>query len=214
MRKKKVTRAALALSILLIIVWSMLGTASTIAWFTDSDTVINTFVIGDLRLEVEHKTGSGYETVTGTTKLFDDEALYEPGYTQVVYLKIKNVGNVPFDYKLSVIPGNKVIGKNVFGQDIDLADHLKFGVIIADTEAELLKATENRTEARKIADTALSNYDTVRTDLEVGEEQYAALIVCMPEYVGNEANYRVKSAKIELGVNVKASQLGTIDKMN
>lgn len=207
MRKKRVTRAALALSIILIIVWSMMGTASTIAWFSDSDEVINTFVFGDLSVELYHKTDKGYELVTGTTKLFDDAALYEPGYTQLVYLKVKNVGTVPFDYKLSVIPGNIVIGKNVFGQDINLPDHLKFGVVIGDTEAEVLAATKDRVEARKYADTPLSNYDTMRTDLPVDGEQYVALVVCMPEDVGNEANFRVKAASVELGVNVKATQI-------
>lgn len=214
MKRKRVTKTALALSIILIIVWSLFGTASTIAWFSDSDTVINTFVIGDLSVELYHKTDKGYELVTGTTKLFDDEALYEPGYTQLVYLKVKNVGTVPFDYKLSVIPGNIVIGKNVFGQDINLTDHLKFGLVLADTEDEILAATKDRVEARKHADTALSDYAATRTDLAVDEEQYAALIVCMPENVGNEANFRAKAARIDLGVNVKATQIEARGKLD
>ena len=207
MKKKKITRSALALSTVLIIVWALMGTASTIAWFTDSDMIVNTFQIGDLNVELYHKTGSGYERVTEATKLFRDEALYEPGYTQTVYLKVVNEGNVPFDYKLSVLPDNIIDGINVFGQPIHLPDYLKFGVVVRDSEAELLAATENRATARTYADTALSNYDETQTDLAPGAEQYIALVVCMPENVGNEANFRIKEASVDLGVKVKATQV-------
>ena len=56
----------------------------------------NTFDIGILDLEVYHKKGNDYQKVTADTKIFDDEAIYEPGYTQVVRLKIENKGNMDF----------------------------------------------------------------------------------------------------------------------
>lgn len=207
MKKRKITKAALALSIIMLLVWSLLGTASTIAWFSDSDTIVNTFQFGDLNVELYHKVGNDYPIVTPETKLFDDEALYEPGYTQVVYLKVKNAGDVPFDYKLSVLPENTVDGTNVFGQPIHLPNYLKFGVVVKDTEAEVIAATQNRADARSYADTALNNYDKVQTDLAVGAEQYIALVICMPETVGNEANFRIKEASVDLGIKVKATQI-------
>lgn len=213
MKKKRITRYALALSIILIIVWSLLGTASTIAWFSDNDVIVNTFQFGDLNVELYRKVGNEYEFVTEATKLFKDEALYEPGYTQVVYLKVINAGDVPFDYKLSVLPDNIVDGTNVFGQPIHLPDYLKFGIVVKDTEAEVLAATQNRADARSYADTALNNYDKAQTDLAVGTEQYIALVVCMPETVGNEANFRIKEASVDLAVKVKATQIEARGKM-
>ena len=207
MKKRRITKSALALSIVLIIVWSLLGTASTIAWFSDSDTIVNTFQFGDLNVELYHKVGNDYEPVTEETKLFKDEALYEPGYTQIVYLKVKNAGDVPFDYQLSVLPDNIVEGTNVFGQPIHLPDYLKFGVVVKNTEAEVLAATQDRADARSYADTALNNYDEAQTDLAVGAEQYIALVVCMPETVGNEANFRINEASVDLGVKVQATQI-------
>ena len=207
MKKKRITRSALVLSIVLIIVWSLLGTASTIAWFSDSDTIVNTFQFGDLNVELYHKVGSEYEEVTEATKLFKDEALYEPGYTQVVYLKVKNAGTVPFDYKLSVLPDNIVDGTNVFGQPIHLPDYLKFGIVVKDTEEKVLAATQNRADTRNYADTKLNNYDEAQTDLAVGAEQYIALVVCMPEEIGNEANFRGNEASVDLGVKVQATQI-------
>ena len=51
-------------------------------------------------------------------------------------------------------------------------------------------------------------YSTDVALLEAGEEQYLALIVRMPEEVGNEANYRGKAVpKVELGVIVEATQV-------
>ena len=207
MKKRKITKTALALSIVLIIVWSLLGTASTIAWFSDSDTIVNTFQFGDLNVELYRKVGDDYEIVTEATKLFKDEALYEPGYTQVVYLKVKNAGDVPFDYKLAVLPDNVMIGTNMFGQPIDLREILKFGVVVKDTEEKVLAATKTREAARSYADTKLNNYDKAQTDLAVGAEQYIALVVCMPETVGNEANFRIKEASVDLAVKVKATQI-------
>ena len=207
MKKRKITKTALALSIVLIIVWSLLGTASTIAWFSDNDTIVNTFQFGDLNVELYRKVGNEYELVTEATKLFKDEALYEPGYTQVVYLKVKNAGDVPFDYKLAVLPTNIVDGINFFGKTLHLPDYLKFGVVVKDTEEELLAATKTREAARSYADTALNNYDKAQTDLAVGAEQYIALVVCMPETVGNEANFRIKEASVDLAVKVKATQI-------
>ena len=207
MKRKRITKSALALSILLMIVWMLLGTTSTIAWFSDSDTIVNTLQFGNLQVELYHKVGSEYQLVTAETKLFDDEALYEPGYTQVIYLKVKNVGDVPFDYKLSVVPSEAVLGKNLFGESIYLPDHLKFGIVVKDTEEAVLAATQNRTDARSFADTQLNNYDEVQTDLAVDAAQFIALVVCMPEEVGNEANFRGTQASVDLGVNVKATQI-------
>jgi len=47
--------------------------------------------------------------------------------------------------------------------------------------------------------------------LQPGSERYIALIVRMPEEVGNAANYRgVIVPRVDLGITVKASQEGTL----
>ena len=37
--------------------------------------------------------------VNDTTKLFEESALWEPGRTEVVYLRVKNAGNLALKYK-------------------------------------------------------------------------------------------------------------------
>lgn len=60
---------------------TLIGT--TFAWFTDSVTSgQNKIVVGNLDVELEYKNSTGtYQTVTNTTSLFDDAALWEPGHT-------------------------------------------------------------------------------------------------------------------------------------
>ena len=160
---------------------------------------------------VSHKTENGYEEVKSNTKIFDDEALYEPGYVQVVYLKIENKGTVGFNYVLAVVPNLQTIvrAKNVYGQDIYLPEFLKFGVVFADTEAELTQKLANRDLAEKLATTDLSSYTSETDHLQAEGEAFAAVIVRMPREVGNAGNYRGNTPpSIELGITVQAMQEG------
>ena len=217
MNKKKATKSALALSMFLMIFWMILGAGTSIAWFMDETPVAkNTFDIGIIDLEVYHKKGNDYQKVTADTKIFDDEAIYEPGYTQVVRLKIENKGTMDFDYKVSVVPNNVTTAKNVYGGEIYLPDHLRFGVVTADTETALEELVADRAFARNNATLSLSTYSEslayeTEANLAIKTEaaEYAAIIVWMPETVGNEANYRDNQApQVELGINVKATQQG------
>lgn len=216
MKKRTITKTALTLSVLLLIVWSAFGAGTSVAWFADTTPVQrNSFIIGELDLSVYHKVGDTYKVVENDTKLFDDNALYEPGYVQVVKLKIENSGNVDFDYKLSIDidKSSVVLGMNEAGQSIYLPDFLKFGVIFSDTEASLNRDTA-KLIAQLDASVALEDYTEIRSlEANATEDnaEYAALILYMPEEVGNAANYRGDVIpRIELGLAVLASQKGTL----
>lgn len=217
-RKKSYTKIALTLSICLLMIWALLGTGTTIAWFTDTSEVQkNTFFIGDLDLVVSHKLEDGtYEEIESNTKVFDEEALYEPGYVQVVYLRVENKGDVPFEYKLSVDVNDVIVAQSVLGNDIYLPNYLKYGVVFGADEAQLNRETakmigekEFPEETMKFPLNVYSEKDSVV--LQPDDERYIALIVRMPEEVGNAANYRgVTVPKVDLGITVKASQEGTL----
>lgn len=214
MKKRKWTKAALALSACLFLLWWALGTGATLAWFSDSDTVRNEFRVGQLKLDVFYRNDiiTDYTPLEGTAKAFDDEALYEPGYTQVVYLKIESLGDVPFSYKVAVTVEDFTNGKNVWNEDIYLPDYLRYGVVFGESEAEVQRQVKNRLAARS---NALNDWGALGTwseispyTYDVGEDaHYAALIVYMPEEVGNGANYRgFTEPKVELGIMVFAQQ--------
>lgn len=214
MHKKKWRKAALALSACLFVLWWVLGTGATLAWFSDMDTVRNEFQIGLLDLDVSYKNDivTDYSPLQGATKAFNDEALYEPGYTQVVYLKIENNGNVAFQYKVAVTVEKVITGKNAWGEDIYLPNYLRYGVVFAENKADLQELVTDRLEAKTHAP---NHWGTLGTwsdispyTFDVGEDaHYAALIIYMPEEVGNAANYRgFTEPQVALGITVFAQQ--------
>ena len=214
MHKKNWRKAALALSAGLFVLWWALGTGATLAWFSDHDEVRNEFQIGLLKLDVSYKNDivTEYTPLEGATKAFNDEALYEPGYTQVVYLKIENNGDVDFNYMVAVTVDKVITGKNAWGEDIYLPKYLRYGVVFAESETALQEEVKNRLEARSHAP---NDWGTLGTWSEIsqytfnvgGNAHYAALIVYMPEEVGNAANYRgFTEPRVELGIAVFAQQ--------
>lgn len=214
MQKKKWRKAALALSACLFVLWWALGTGATLAWFSDHDEVRNEFQIGLLKLDVSYKNDivTEYTPLDGATKAFNDAALYEPGYTQVVYLKIDNIGDVAFDYKVAVTVEKVIEGKNAWGENIYLPNYLQYGVVFGKTEAEVQQQVKDRLTAKTHAPNEWGALDTWSEispyTFEVGESaHYAALIIYMPEEVGNAANYRgFTEPRVELGITVFAQQ--------
>lgn len=207
--KEKYKQIALVMSILLVGLWAFMGAGTSLAWFTDtSNEVRNIFHVAEFDLVVSHRLEDGsYEELDGTQKVFDDEALYEPGYTQVVFLKVENRGTVPFDFKAAVNITDYTPALNVFGRTFNLQDHLTFGVVIEDTEAALDARLANRALAAAVATMPLNNYASDVASIDAGGEMYIALIVRMPEEVGNEANYRGNvQPRVELGLICNATQ--------
>ena len=209
-KKRIYKQIALALSLCALIVWCILGTGASLAWFTDTSPEINNiFHFSEFDLVVSHRLTDGkWEEVDGQTKIFDEEALYEPGYVQVVYLKVENKGTVPFEFYTSVNVNGCIVATNVFGQEFMLQDYLKFGVTTADSEDAMKNSVPDREKAVEIADMPLHNYDTETAVLNPGATKYIALIVRMPEEVGNVANYRGDTIpEVDLGITVKADQI-------
>ncbi|MBQ3541990.1 MAG: hypothetical protein IJA45_02570 [Oscillospiraceae bacterium] len=212
MQKRKWTKAALAFSACLFVLWWALGTGATLAWFSDTDAVRNEFQVGLLKMDVSYRNDivTDYAPLQGATRAFRDDALYEPGYTQVVYLKIDNIGDVAFRYKIAVTVKDSTKGKNAMGEDIYLPDYLQYGVVFGETEADVQKQVKDRLEAKSHAPNhwgALGTWSEI-SPYEIGENaRYAALIVYMPEDVGDAANYRGFSVpQVKLGIQVFAQQ--------
>ena len=211
MNKKIYTRIALALSIVILIAWGIIGTGASLAWFTDTDEEVkNVFQFAEFDLDVEYRDENGsWKTIEGSTEIFDDEALYEPGYTQVVYLRVTNNGTVPFKFKTAVRVTDYTTATNAFGRPFHLQDYLKFGLmeaVSAEEEMDALVAT--RAQAKQYATMPLNNYAAEKAELDAGQTVYMALIVRMPEEVDNAANYRGGVIpKVELGITVTAEQI-------
>lgn len=109
MRASRKIKSALFSGALLTIVTVMLMLGSTMAWFQDTEVVINTYTFGNLDVDIVDKD----EKIIGATPLqfvkpdgeeySKDEYLFEPGATfQLKEFYIKNSGDVALQYRLKL----------------------------------------------------------------------------------------------------------------
>jgi len=207
MKRIHTKRALLLSSISLLLCISML-VGTTFAWFTDSVTSgRNQIVAGNLDVTLEYWDGSAYKEVTSATKLFDDTAYWEPGHTEVAYLKVGNAGSLALKYQLAVNVYNEITGINQAGEEFKLSDYLVFKVVDKEitSEADLYTREEAITAAGKAMGlTSFNSGD--KALLNTGDANYVALIIYMPTTVGNEANHNGTAPSIELGTTVVATQ--------
>lgn len=201
---------ALALSLCAILIWTILGTGTSLAWFTDvSSELTNIFHAAKFNFSLAYQLSDGrWEQVDNQTKIFEDEAIFEPGYVQMAYLKVTNPGTVPFKLSTAVNVNGCVVATNVFGQPFMLHDYLKFGAVVVSTEEEMKAVLSDRETAIAIANMPLHHYAAETAIWLPGETKYIALVVRMPEEVGNIANYRGDVVpKVELGITIKVDQV-------
>ena len=210
MANKHTKRALLSSVMALILCFTML-LGTTFAWFTDSVTSKNnTIVAGNLDVELKYKNSlvSDWTAVGSTSDLFDPDALWEPGHVEVVYLEVSNLGSLALKYQLRVNVFGETAGVNVEGKSFKLSDYLVFKVVEVDNETQFA-AYEDRDAAITAAglDMGLKDYNGAVKTLGVDGVDYVALIVYMPETVGNVANYRgTQVPQITLGVDLFATQ--------
>lgn len=214
--KAKANHRAIISCVLAIALCLTMMTSGTIAWFTDEVTSnLNTIQAGNLDVKLEYWDGDSFEEVVADTKLFKENALWEPGYTEVAYLKVSNAGSLALKYQLGLNVGEQVTGKTKDGEDINLADHLVFKAVEIAEDKVGLTGSDARDKIVASAGTTmgLNAYNLQTKKLETTDApHYVALAVFMPTSVGNEANHDGTNVpSIKLGVKLVATQLTAED---
>lgn len=190
---------------LLMLCFAML-VGSTFAWFTDSvSTGVNQIKTGNLKVGLKYS----YDMVTwndaeNTSEIFSSTDKWEPGFTRVVYFEIENQGNLALDYQVGTNLVNTVVGMNQAGDPIDLTKYIKFGV--TNVNATFGSSAEARAA---VANNAIdfNNLLPSKQQLLPGAKATMAMVVYMPETVGNEANHDgINVPSIKFGVYVAATQ--------
>ena len=212
MTSSKSTKRALISSTLALLMCVAMLIGTTFAWFTDTaSTAVNKIQAGNLDVKLMYSTDmQTWKEATDQTKLFDDNALWEPGYTQVVYLKIVNAGNLALKYEAGFsknYTSNR--GKNVNGDWYRVDNYLKIGT--AETTTKFANR-EDVWSAIAATEKTLAK-DVMLTDgwitLKAGESSNPfAVAIYMPTSVGNEANASKNrpSSVSGLGIEVRATQ--------
>ena len=214
MTKKHSTKKALLASALSLLLCVSMLVGTTFAWFTDSVTSANNIIMsGNLDVALEYSTDMvNWTAVDANTNIFDDEALWEPGYTEVVYLRVSNLGSLAMKYKLSVNVASETEGKTRDNNTpYKLSDYIEYGIIKNVTAAY---GTDDRMTARADIGTASKlnvayseEFHLVGKTATATDTDVYALVVYMPESVGNEANHNGTDIPvINLGLSVLATQ--------
>ena len=211
MTNRKSTKRALLGSVMAMVLCLAMLVGATFAWFTDTaSTGVNKIQAGNLDVVLEYSTDmENWKEATSSTKLFSDNTLWEPGVTEVVYLRVKNNGNLALKYTMGL---NSQVGfangVNKAGETYNVGDYLKLGT------ATVTGKLATREEAwAAVAGTAhvmadLKPFTDGMPVLEAGKTSDAmALVIYMPTEVGNEANAGSKASYVyRLGVDVYATQ--------
>ncbi|MBR3964543.1 MAG: SipW-dependent-type signal peptide-containing protein [Clostridia bacterium] len=229
MTNRKTTKRALLASVMAIIICFSMLLGTTYAWFTD--TVVaskNRIVSGNLDIELDYavydENGELGEwiPVNEDTNLFNEDALYEPGYTEVVAFRVRNVGTLALKYKLGINILSEKAGINVFGSEFMLSDYLFTGLVsegAATTRDEYIPfATTKLNEATNDMTVDNPNFGIntlVPNDgADAGEdEEIFEIVVHMPTWVDNTANFLTNEddtfanqPEIEFGLTLVATQ--------
>lgn len=178
----------------LLICFAML-VGSTFAWFTDTaSTGVNKIVAGNLKVGFQYWNGEKYVDAKDVS-LFSEETQWEPGHTEIVYLKVINQGNLALKYRLNTINTFEYqYAKNSKGDKILLSKYLKIG--IAEGKNAAVGTYAKREDAIAAVENNTVAYDSYTKDSTLlpatGDNEsadYLAFVVYMPTTVGNEANW-------------------------
>ena len=206
------TKKALLMSVLSMVLCVAMLVGMTFAWFTDTaSTGVNKIQAGKLDVELMYSTNmTDWHEATDQTKLFDDNALWEPGYTQVVYLKVVNKGNLALKYEAGFsknYTSNR--GRNVNGDWYRVDNYLKIGT----AEPETAYASREDVWSAIAATEKTLAKDVMLTDGWITlnpkkESKPFAVAIYMPTSVGNEANAsKARPSSVSgLGIEVHATQ--------
>ena len=209
MTNVKSTKRALLTSVMALFLCFAMLLGTTYAWFTDSVySGNNNIIVGNLDIELEYLTQNGWKTVSNATDLFTDE-LWEPGHTEVVYLRLKNLGSLALKYKFGVNIVSETYGTNKIGNELRLSDYIYYDVIEGVNGNNPFESREIAVAAAEMPEQIKESFSKEGVMSAGDPELYLALVVYMPTWIGNEASYKTGTVapKIELGINVVATQL-------
>ena len=214
MTSKKNAKKALFSSVLSLLLCASMLVGTTFAWFTDEvSSGVNTIQSGTLKIGVKYtQDGTTWNDLDSATDLFSG-ALWEPGHTRVVALKLTNEGSLALKYKVGMNIVSEKAGTNVNGDSFKLSDYLEVSTLNQQANDSMgigvitLSLAFQGENSVGYEDTNKLSEVSREADLFVGDSHYLIIKVDMPASVGNEANAQPgKEASIQFGISIVAGQ--------
>ena len=173
----RTTKRALLTSVMALLLCFTMLLGTTFAWFTDSAVSANNKITAGT-LDVDLYKWSDATTATEITEnkepVFDSSIIWEPGYTSVVYLSIKNNGTLALKYTVA-IEVTQVSEHN-------LAEVMEYAV----TDAQYGEVTSWVGGSKFVNAPGMNKTNREDVELLPGVEHFFALSIHMLEEAGNE----------------------------
>ena len=225
MSNSKMTKKALLIGTLALVLCFAMLTGTTFAWFTDQETSANNKIIaGNLDVQLLMFNGTDYVDIGengdpifgGANSLIAQNnnlnTLWEPGKTQIAYLAIRNAGNLAIKYSVTVDV-----------EDFGLIGALEYAIVpmadaaIATTTLganwEAIKAIAGVSTGDLTAGTILAAENGCLDEIRNGDQfkdetDYFALAIHMKEEADNTYMSDAQSIKsVEIDITVNATQV-------
>ena len=236
MTKTKSTKHALIMSVMALFLCFTMLLGTTFAWFTDSAVSGNNIIkTGNLDMKLSWRPygadhAEEWAEVTESTVLFGKDALYEPGYTEAVWLKVENLGSLAFRYDLAINVASEKQGTNKAGEKFSLSDYLdvKYMTTTSTDMESNFYTTRESLDSFNFGGVANSGVASLSDDIAVIKNgvafsstdatngayssAYVLVVISMPTTVGNEANHNgTDIPQIDFTLTALATQLSYED---
>lgn len=173
------TKRALFFSVIAMLICIIMLLGATYAWFTDNATSPdNQITAGNLNVELYHWTSATDSTniSDSATPVFSNSIKWEPGRTEVVYLSVKNAGDLNLKYRVDLVVTS-------ISHD-NLADVMEYAIA---TDAQYGSVTSWAGNGAKLVNAPGANAtDVVDVELAPGAEDFYAISIHMSEEAGNQ----------------------------
>ena len=199
MKTKKVTKRALLMSALALMICVSMLVGSTYAWFSDTVTsggnIIKSGTL-DIDLGIKADGDADYVLLSAdpAKKAFDYD-LWEPGYTAWVNAKVMNNGTLALKYTMRIVANGDA---SILADVIDV--YYKPAEVAKPANRDLSGLTRIGTLADVMSTPALY----INDHLLAGEEAFATLALHMQETAGNE--YQNLSIGSDFSLQILATQ--------
>ena len=198
----------LYLSLISIALYIALLLGTTFAWFSDSSYSDNNIITaGKVDIDLQYWDGEHWQDVQRSSELINNDADWDSGHAEVVYLKIKNAGSLETRCNLSVKIVEETAGISMTGEEILLSKYIYVDAAdgvdgennpFADRDAAMNITTEN---------TRVCDGFTKCSVLDISDEVYVALVIYMPERL--EVNHNgIDIPHIRLQIGAYATSVG------
>ena len=207
MKFNRTTKSALFTSVVSLFLCFAMLLGTTFAWFTDSATSAgNVIKAGTLDVSLEYKTPTDTAWKDASKGAIFDYDKWEPGYTELRYVKIANEGSLDLKFVLTIVPNVEANdGETNLAEVIDV--YMFNGEAALDRDA-IAAATPVGTIADLMGDNDGAAHGVLYADAAKGNvSEIYTIVLKMRESAGNE--YQGLSVGEGFSVNLLATQLAS-----